>query len=139
MVFCISCSNSKNHDGYIIEYYQDTMIRSIGNYQDGLKNGNFIFYDEDGWIEADGNYVNGIKNGYWQFYKNGTLAKSTVFKNGILKRINYFTNNQLKETSKVINGLKFDTKIYYFDTLGICIDSFYGPTPQSKIVLKEFE
>tara|TARA_B100000427_G_scaffold109518_1_gene90838 strand:- start:1730 stop:2188 length:459 start_codon:yes stop_codon:yes gene_type:complete len=85
----------------IISYYQDTengleLIKQetfhfsgpksmVGNFTNGLRDGNWIYWHENGNKRLEGSYSNGFKNGLWiRWYQNGKIATKYIYDNTAL-------------------------------------------------------
>ena len=82
----------------MISYYQETekgleLIKQesfhfsgpksmIGNYKNGIRDGNWMYWYENGMKRLEGTYLNGFKNGLWtRYYENGVIASKYVYDN----------------------------------------------------------
>jgi len=58
-------------------------ILQVGEFQNGLKNGNWYCYHPNGKINLIFSYYNGIKDGKWKQYdKNGRLISTVTYRRG---------------------------------------------------------
>ena len=54
----------------------------IGNYKNGIRDGNWMYWYENGMKRLEGTYLNGFKNGLWtRYYGNGVIASKYVYDN----------------------------------------------------------
>ena len=54
----------------------------VGNFDNGLRNGNWTYWHENGNKRLEGKYLNGFKNGLWtRWYWNGAIATKYVYDN----------------------------------------------------------
>jgi len=82
----------------MISYYQDTekgleLIKQesfhfsgpksmVGNFKNGLRNGNWTYWHENGNKRLEGTYSNGFKNNLWtRWYGNGIIATKYFYDN----------------------------------------------------------
>ena len=54
----------------------------VGNFKNGIRNGNWIYWHENGMKRLEGTYFNGFKNGLWtRWYGNGVIATKYIYDN----------------------------------------------------------
>jgi len=87
------------------EYYEDGIIKIIGSYKDGSKQGVFREYDKKGEIINSYTYDNNTRTGEGIVDKEGK-------KQGNWKL--FYTSGELRSTGQYINGLKEGEWIFYF-------------------------
>ena len=127
-------TNKFNH----IEYYENEMIKELGNFKDGNRTGEWIYYEENGQIQSKGNYKyyddiqieskwihkdeenwfvfeeSKYRHGKWTYYRNGKIEKEENYKYGNLigKNISYYDNGEIeKEENYKYGKKKRSTKI----------------------------
>ncbi len=66
-------------DSVWTEYYEDGKKKAEGTYKLGNYNGRAVWYFEDGKINIIGNYVNGLKDGNWVYYWNNPNKSPVVY------------------------------------------------------------
>ena len=69
----------------------------VGNFDNGLRNGNWTYWHENGNKRLEGEYLNGFKNGLWtRWYWNGAVATKYVYDNTDLdgKQIQWHIDNE---------------------------------------------
>ena len=81
-----------------VSYYQDTeegleLIKQetfhfsgpksmVGNFKNGIRNGDWTYWHENGMKRLEGTYLNGFKNGLWtRWYGNGVIATKYIYDN----------------------------------------------------------
>lgn len=76
---------SDKRDGEWKHYYtENSKLRYVGNFVDGIPDGMQIFYYSNGNEKQTGKYIGGSKEGDWKFYdESGYLFLTIVFKNDI--------------------------------------------------------
>jgi antitoxin component YwqK of YwqJK toxin-antitoxin module len=99
-----------NYTGNWKFYYPNKQIKSIGNYKNGLKIGEWSYFYLSGSLEEKGNYNKiGELDGNWEnYYENGKLAKQEEYENGKLtgKAIEYNKNEKILAKGNYIDGEK---------------------------------
>ena len=54
----------------------------IGNFKNGIRNGDWTYWHENGMKRLEGSYLNGFKNGLWtRWYGNGVIATKYIYDN----------------------------------------------------------
>lgn len=67
----------------LTRWYRNGRKEFEGNYQNGLKHGQWIHWHPNGNKHWQGNYNNGLEEGIWQFwYRSGELNAEGAFTNG---------------------------------------------------------
>ncbi len=116
-------------------YYNDSTIRYQGNIKNGKLHGSFIGYFPSGKKMCQINYLNGIKDGEnISYYESGKIRSKEVYKNGIKSEpdIQYYENGSIEKKVFYTDGKR--TKIEYYDSIGVYINSLIG---EKEIDLKE--
>ena len=99
--------NNNNMTKKII-YTPKGHIAKVNHFKDGLLNGITMNYYIGGNKESEGNYNNGVKDGDWKYYdKSNEYLTIIDWDNGEAFVELYHDNGQLKEKSKIINGFDF--------------------------------
>jgi antitoxin component YwqK of YwqJK toxin-antitoxin module len=66
-------------------FYQNGLVRSIGNFKQGKKQGLWTFLSETGKTEQQGKYDNGLLSGTWKwYYASGNLLREENYRKGKL-------------------------------------------------------
>ena len=66
-------------------FYQNGLVRTIGNFKQGKKHGTWIFLSEYGKTEQQGKYENGLLSGTWKwYYPSGKLLREENYRKGKL-------------------------------------------------------
>ncbi|WP_418264681.1 toxin-antitoxin system YwqK family antitoxin [Flavobacterium faecale] len=85
-------------------YYKNDKLYIKGNYEKGLRHGEFIWFYDTGIVQTKGHYLYGDKSGIWEFYfPNGNLHKKIEYKNNVEHLIVLF-DKKGKELVKDGNG-----------------------------------
>ena len=59
----------------------------MGNYNNGLRDGDYSSYYDNGNIEHEGQFFKGMRDGCWRYYKiDGKLCKETLYKNSRIEK-----------------------------------------------------
>lgn len=107
----------------------DYLIKSVGNYSNGIKVGKWISYYENGKVFREYNFVEGKKSGttikegvlsgsYIMFYENGNLMSKAEYLNGKIVGDSYvyYENGNLKgESKRNFDGNGNSESIDYYD------------------------
>lgn len=107
----------KVKDGEVRQYTKDKRLKTIVNYDNGVKHGiSYLYHDDGETILLAMPYVNGKREGISEkFYKDGKLYASTSYKNDLLHgpRKIYYSSGQLKaELDYGYGAIGLDTKEY---------------------------
>ncbi len=76
----IKFGNFKNGAGELVQFFENGIKSSQGNYLDGFPNGEWKYYFENGGLKAEGKFAFADKTGIWKYYnaKTGKIkAKGT--------------------------------------------------------------
>jgi antitoxin component YwqK of YwqJK toxin-antitoxin module len=74
--------NGEMH-GQVKMYHENGELQVVGNYNKGVKHGNFKIYSYEGVIQSDMNILNGELNGIFKnYYDNGKVKKSGSYLKG---------------------------------------------------------
>jgi antitoxin component YwqK of YwqJK toxin-antitoxin module len=105
----------KKKTGEWIHYYKDftdttetekTQIKSVTNYENGLKNGPYKEFYTSGELMFEGDYENDNKIGVWSFYYENGNAKSILTYN----ELSFESKKSFDENNKIKEELYYDLK-----------------------------
>lgn len=106
-------SDSKNE----YQYYNEGILKSKSEMQEGAYNGEQVIYYKSGKIKAINYYLNNKLNGISKlYYPDGTLKLEQGFLNdkntGVFRR--YFENGNIEQSGYIVNGLRQGNFYHYF-------------------------
>ncbi|MBT3223359.1 MAG: hypothetical protein HN348_30165, partial [Proteobacteria bacterium] len=68
-VWCATTQEGNSYrNGPAIEWYNNEQRKSVGNYENGMKSGQWEFWYPHGEPQEQGTFVRGVKDGYWTEY-----------------------------------------------------------------------
>jgi len=103
-----------NFDSTVVDHYINNNVEMIGQYHNGIKEGDFIYFYPDQTVRLRTSYVNNKRSGKWvEYYQNGQVFKEVEYDNGKEKLIQY---NNSDGTSKLKNQSGRFEMVYYYDT-----------------------
>ncbi|MCC6370028.1 MAG: hypothetical protein IT236_03375 [Bacteroidia bacterium] len=75
-------------------YYSSGQLKTIYNFFNGVKHGDFVRYFENGQIEIQASFVDGKKEGKWiEYYESGQVAEEGEYtSSGEYNVINFWTD-----------------------------------------------
>lgn len=116
----VELKKPKVRDGEIRQYTKDKRLKTIVNYDKGIKHGTSYLYHDDGkTVLLAMPYVNGKREGVSEkYYKNGQLYAATSYMNDKLHGLRklYYSTGQLKAEINYGNGHPgLNTKEYLMD------------------------
>mgnify|MGYP001065220464 FL=1 len=100
-------------DSTVVDHYMNNKVEMIGQYLNGIKEGDFIYYYPDQTVRLTSSYVNNKRAGKWvEYYQNGQVFKEVEYDNGKEKLIQYNNSNG---TSNLKNRSGRFEMVYYYD------------------------
>ena len=102
------------------QYTKDKRLKTIVNYNQGIKHGpSYLYHDDGKTVLLSMPYENGKREGVSKkYFKNGKLYASTTYKNDYLHglRKTYYSSGQVKaELNYGYGNLGLGTKVYFLD------------------------
>ncbi len=109
-------SNSKDNVKYYVIYHSNGNIKTVGNFVDNKREGEWTYYYENGKVGLKKNFNNGKEIGEWSYYdQNGNLSmkidditKSNKelahYKDGALMSKNTYSEDKKVENKNNSNG-----------------------------------
>jgi len=65
------------------EYHENDTLKSIGNYANGLQDGEWKYYFESGVLKAEAIFIEGFMNGkYKSYYESGEVYSQGMYRRG---------------------------------------------------------
>jgi len=99
-------------DSIVVDHYMNNNVEMIGQYLNGIKEGDFIYYYPDQTVRLSSSYVNNKRSGRWvEYYQNGQVHKEVEYDNGKEKLIQY--NNSNGESNLKNQSGRFEMSYYY--------------------------
>ncbi len=78
------------------EYYEESKIKKIVHYKDGILNGSHKTFDKEGNVEVEFNYLDGVKHGpQFLYHENNEILREEFWKKG-KKNGSFITYNPMK-------------------------------------------
>ncbi|MCF8371650.1 MAG: hypothetical protein K9H64_08500 [Bacteroidales bacterium] len=139
---CYSNIKKELGEGPFVWYYEDSVVRSKANYQNGKYDGVFKRWHPNGQLEMVGKYSNGIPDSLWTWwYKDGTLMSKVNYVDGNRDGVWHINHPNGKKAKEVIvkNG-EFDGYFSIWDTTGILITKYEsaGEDPFSGVITDNY-
>ncbi len=101
-----------NFDSTVVDHYMTNNVEMIGQYHDGIKEGDFIYFYPDQTVRLRTSYVNNKRSGKWvEYHQNGQVYKEVEYDNGKEKLIQY-NNSDGRSNLKNQSG-RFELVNYY--------------------------
>lgn len=101
------------YDGKITDYYINGNLEMTGQYQNGLKEGEFIYYDQNHNVILNSSYEQNKRSGTWtEYYSNGIIKKQVKYEDNKEKMI---AINDENGKTKIVNPSKPFSMVYYYD------------------------
>lgn len=94
-------------DGHVIVYYKTGKIKSIGNYINNQREGEWLYFHENGQVALKKNYSNGSQIGEWSYYNekgNLILKVEDISKMDQQTQVTLYENNEVKGKALFVNG-----------------------------------
>lgn len=94
-------------DGHAIVYYKTGKIKSIGNYINNQREGEWLYFHENGQVALKKNYSNGSQTGEWSYYNekgNLILKVEDISKMDQQTQVTLYENNEVKGKALFVNG-----------------------------------
>ncbi len=115
--------------------YQNEILASVSNFDNGQKHGEFISYYTNGQIWSKGSYFNDKETGkFYSYYRNGQLEEEKEYTNGTRSgnTIQYYENGNIKiEYLNHNNGNKTINR--YFENGNLKSEEFFIPGKYSPV------
>ncbi len=100
-------------DSTVVDHYMTNNVEMIGQYQDGIKEGDFIYFYPDQTVKFKTSYLNNKRSGRWvEYYQNGQVYKEVEYDNSKEKLIQYNNSNGVSNLKN--QSGKFEM-VYYYD------------------------
>lgn len=115
-------------DGLRYKEIKDTII--IGNYKNGLKDGEWLVYDYSGkYIRKKGQYINGEPTGIWQEFQDQPKTTSVIKKSSeydySTKTKTIYKNDSLKKQHIAPDSLPYNEGTVTYSTNGYTQSEYY--------------
>ncbi len=116
-------------DGLWIKYHDNTQIREVLYFSQGLLNGLKLSIDKKGKLKKQEFFVNDQHDGdQLYFHDNGKISMKISYVHGIRHGpfIKYYKNGKKQETVKYVNSKKHGVANWYFDNEQISLQYIYN-------------
>lgn len=101
-------------DSTVVDHYMNNNVEMIGQYNNGIKEGDFTYFYPDQTVSLRTSYVSNKRSGKWvEYYQNGQVFKEVEYNNGKEILIQY-NNSDGRSNLKNQSG-KFEM-VFYYDT-----------------------
>ena len=106
------------YNGIFFDYYVNGNIQRQGSLMDGKIHGECIVYYPNSTLKTISNYDWGIRHGLWEeYYRTGAMAMAGEFSYGrLISSRSFFLNGQLKHELRRKNKTAYDTLIVFYST-----------------------
>jgi antitoxin component YwqK of YwqJK toxin-antitoxin module len=102
------------YDGRVTDYYMDGSIEMTGQYENGVKEGDFLYYDQNHNIMLKSSYDHNNRSGIWtEYYSNGKIKREVNYENGKEKLI---ALNDETGKNKIKEGNQRFSYDYYYNS-----------------------
>lgn len=94
-------------DGHSIVYYKNGKIKSIGNYVNNQREGEWLYFHENGKVAIKKNFSNGTQVGEWSYYNekgNLVIKVDDISKLEEKTQVTLYDNNEVKGKATFVNG-----------------------------------
>lgn len=100
------------YEGRVSDYYMDGSVEMTGQYENGVKEGDFLYYDQNHNISLKSCYDHNNRSGTWsEYYPGGQLKREVKYENGKEKII--ALNDESGKNIIKVGNQRFSYEYYY--------------------------